>query len=73
MAPKRALSILSNTNEFPLVGSEFQELLTLSLELALKTTLHAGCATCDDVKIEEESFHGMIGELKAVVSSIESV
>jgi hypothetical protein len=67
--------ILLNTNEFLLIGNEFQELLTLSLELALTTILHSGCAMWDDVKIEEVSFDGMIREGKAakVVSSINGV
>jgi hypothetical protein len=48
------VSIHSNTKEFFLVSSGFQELVALSLELALTTILHAECTTWDDVKIEEE-------------------
>jgi hypothetical protein len=56
------VSVFTNANEFPLVGSEFQELIALSLELALMTILYSGCATWNDVEIEEKSFDGMIGE-----------
>jgi hypothetical protein len=59
---ERFVSIILNANEFFLVGSEFRELLKLSLELALMTILHSECAMWDDVKSEEKSFDGMIGE-----------
>jgi hypothetical protein len=47
------VSILSNTNEFHFVGSEFRELLTLSLELAFTIILHTECATLNASRTKE--------------------
>jgi hypothetical protein len=67
--------VYMDANEFFLVSREFQELFTLSLELALTTILHSGCTTWNDVEIKEESFDGMIRKWKTakIMRSVDCV